>query len=117
VPKSCAHVSLSGNKRRWPPTKRGELEWKFQRPLSAKAANGSTLKVYNDEQLTHTQYRGGSVIVETITGDGLVVASGALPEREVYTVTFKPGAGEWDGPGRRSRPGRKSARQPICARR
>jgi hypothetical protein len=77
----------------------GELEWKFQRPLSAKAANGSTLKVYNDEQLTHTQYRGGSVIVETITGDGLVVASGALPEREVYTVTFKPGAGEWTALG------------------
>lgn len=73
----------------------GQLEWNFQRPLTAQAAHGSTLKIYNDEELTQTQYRGGSVIVETGKGDGLVIASGALPEREVYTVTFKPGAGEW----------------------
>lgn len=77
----------------------GKLEWQFQRPLTAKAAHGSTLTIYNDQELTHTQYRGGSVIVETIKGDGLVIASGALPEREVYTVTFKPGAGEWTALG------------------
>jgi hypothetical protein len=79
--------------------KDGKLEWQFQRPITAKATHGSTLTVYNDQELTHTQYRGGSVIVETIKGDGLVIASGALPEREVYTVTFKPGVAEWTALG------------------
>lgn len=79
--------------------KNGKLEWQFQRPLTAQATHGSTLTIYNDQELTHTQYRGGSVIVETIKGDGLVIASAALPEREVYTVTFKPGAGEWTALG------------------
>ena len=79
--------------------KDGKLEWRFQRPLTAKATHGSTLTIYNDQELTHTQYRGGSVIVETIKGDGLVIASGALPEREVYTITFKPGADEWTALG------------------
>ena len=92
--------ALSARQAEWEKTlsaahKAGQLEWKFQRPLSATAANGSTLKIYNDEELTQTQYRGGSVIVETGKGDGLIIASGVLPEREVYTVTFKPGAGEW----------------------
>lgn len=79
--------------------KDGKLEWQFQRPLTAKAAHGSTLTIYNDQELTHTQYRGGSVIVETIKGDGLVIASGALPEREVYSISFKPGVGEWTALG------------------
>src|SRR5262249_34124373 len=41
----------------------------------------------------------GSVVTDRIKGAGLVVASGANPEREVYTVTFKPGAGEWTALG------------------
>lgn len=77
----------------------GELEWKFQRPIAAKSTNGATLKIYNDEPVTMTQPRGGSMITERITGDGLVMASGANPEREIYTVTFKPGAGVWTALG------------------
>ncbi|MGE0127162.1 MAG: PSD1 and planctomycete cytochrome C domain-containing protein [Blastocatellales bacterium] len=73
----------------------GKLAWRFQRPLSAKSAHGSTLKIYNDESLTVTVYRGGSLLTERIKGDGLIVASGANPDNETYTVTFKPGAGEW----------------------
>jgi hypothetical protein len=77
----------------------GKLAWQFQRPLTAKARNGTTLTIYNDEQLEVTQYRGGSVVTDRIKGDGLVVASGADPEREVYSVSFKPGAGQWTALG------------------
>jgi hypothetical protein len=77
----------------------GRLAWRFQRPLSAKSERGSTLKIYNDESLLVTVYRGGNLITEQIKGDGLVVASGANPDNETYTVTFKPGAGEWTALG------------------
>jgi hypothetical protein len=77
----------------------GKLAWQFQYPLTAKARNGATLTIYNDEQLNVTQYRGGSVVTDQIKGDGLIVASGANPDREVYTVSFKPGAGEWTALG------------------
>jgi hypothetical protein len=77
----------------------GKLAWQFQRPISAKSANGSTLTIYNDEPLTVTVYRGGNIITETIKGEGLVVAGGANPDNETYTVTFKPGAGEWTALG------------------
>lgn len=73
----------------------GRLDWRYQRPLTATAAQGATLKIYNDEPLIVTQYRGGSLITERVVGSALVVASGANPEKEVYTVTFRPGAGEW----------------------
>jgi uncharacterized protein DUF1553/uncharacterized protein DUF1549/cytochrome c len=75
--------------------KAGDLSWQFQHPIVAKAANDATLTVYNDEPLTVTIYRGGNLITEQIKGDGLVVASGANPENETYTVSFKPGEGEW----------------------
>jgi Protein of unknown function (DUF1553)/Protein of unknown function (DUF1549)/Planctomycete cytochrome C len=77
----------------------GALSWRFQRPIAAKAAHGATLTVYNDESLTVTVYRGGNLITEQIKGDGLVVASGANPENETYTVSFKPGEGEWTALG------------------
>jgi hypothetical protein len=77
----------------------GALAWRFQRPLTAKSANGATLTIYNDEPLTVTVYRGGNIITETIKGDGLVVAGGANPDNETYTVTFKPGAGAWTALG------------------
>ncbi len=79
--------------------KSGKLEWRFQRPMTAKAANGATLKIYNDEPLVVTQYRGGTLITEQIKGDGLVVASGDDSDKETYTVAFKPGAGEWTALG------------------
>jgi hypothetical protein len=77
----------------------GALSWRFQRPIAAKAAHGATLTVYNDESLTVTVYRGGNLITEQIKGDGLVIASGANPENETYTVSFKPGEGEWTALG------------------
>ncbi|HKQ78885.1 MAG TPA: PSD1 and planctomycete cytochrome C domain-containing protein [Blastocatellia bacterium] len=77
----------------------GKLAWRFQRPLSAKSERGTTLKIYNDEPLVVTVYRGGSLLTEQINGDGLVVASGANPDNETYTVTFKPGAGRWTALG------------------
>jgi mono/diheme cytochrome c family protein len=77
----------------------GKLEWRFQRPVSARSARGAQLTIYNDEPLTVTVYRGGSVITERIIGDGLVVASGPNPEQETYTVRFKPGAGSWTALG------------------
>lgn len=77
----------------------GKLAWRFQRPLSAKSARGATLKIYNDESLTVTVYRGGSLLTEQIKGDGLIVAGGANPDNETYTVTFKPGVGEWTSLG------------------
>ena len=77
----------------------GRLAWKLQRPLTATAANGTALKIYNDEKLTVTPYRGGNLVTEEITGDGLVVASGANPDNETFTVTFRPGAGTWTALG------------------
>lgn len=77
----------------------GKLEWKFQRPISAVSANGAQLRVYNDEKLTVTPYRGGTLITEEITGDGLVVVSGPNPDNETYTIQFKPGAGDWTALG------------------
>ena len=77
----------------------GKLAWQFQRPLSAKSAHGTTLKIYNDEPLVVTVYRGGNIVTEQIKGDGLVVASGVNPDNETYTVTFKPGAGQWTALG------------------
>jgi len=77
----------------------GKLAWQFQRPMSAKAARGATLTIYNDEPLVVTVYRDISLITEQIKGDGLVVASGANPDNETYTVTFRPGAGRWTALG------------------
>ncbi|MGH9936759.1 MAG: DUF1549 domain-containing protein, partial [Blastocatellia bacterium] len=77
----------------------GKLAWQFQRPMSVAAMRGTTLKIYNDESLVVTVYRGGNLLTEQIKGDGLVVASGANPDNETYTVTFKPGAGQWTALG------------------
>ncbi|MFN0085608.1 MAG: PSD1 and planctomycete cytochrome C domain-containing protein, partial [Blastocatellia bacterium] len=77
----------------------GRLAWKLLRPLTAASSNGTTLRIYNDEKLTVAPYRGGNLITEEITGDGLVVASGANPDNETYTITLRPGAGEWTALG------------------
>ncbi len=77
----------------------GKLTWKFARPLSAFSTNGATMKIYNEEELTTTQYLRGNIETKTIKGDGLVVVSGKAPETDVYKVTVKPGAGEWTALG------------------
>ena len=67
----------------------GELQWVYQRPVSATAGR-ATLTVYNDEvpPMANTPKL-------TRPGDGLVVASGENPENETYTITLAPGAGTW----------------------
>ena len=77
----------------------GELAWKFPNPISASSSNGATMKIYRDEELTVTQYLRGNIETKTIKGDGLIVVSGKTPETDVYTVTVKPGAGEWTAIG------------------
>ena len=77
----------------------GELDWHYQRIVSAKAANGAHLTIYNDEPVDSSYYNGGSLATEKRPGDGLVVAGGPNPDNETYTVAFRPGAGTWTGLG------------------
>jgi hypothetical protein len=77
----------------------GKLAWTYQRPVSASTANGAKLTIYNDEAVDSNFYLKGSLSSEHKRGDGLVVASGANPDNETYTVTLKPGAGKWTALG------------------
>jgi hypothetical protein len=79
-------------KARW---QAGDLIWTWQRPIDARAQNGATLTIYNDEPIESNFYLDGSLKTDVKPGDGLVVASGANPDRETYVVTIKPGAGTW----------------------
>src|SRR5262249_9862736 len=73
----------------------GELAWAWQHPIAARAINGATLTIYDAEPIESNFYLDGSLKTETRPGGGLVVASGANPDRETYVVTLKPGAGVW----------------------
>ncbi len=78
----------------------GQLAWKFPTPLTAKATNGATLTIYNQELVDYNYgddrlYLG----VVKMPGNGLIVASGANPDNETYTVTMKPGVGAWTALG------------------
>ncbi|MBL8174387.1 MAG: DUF1549 domain-containing protein, partial [Bryobacterales bacterium] len=77
----------------------GDLSWKFQRPTSATAKNGAVLKVYNDEPVEMNTYTGASLTAENKPGDGLIVAQGPNPDREVYSVVLQPGPGNWTALG------------------
>jgi len=79
-------------KRRW---QAGELAWTWQHPIDAHARHGATLTIYDTEPIESNYYLDGSLKTDTKPGDGLVVASGANPDRETYVVTLKPGAGTW----------------------
>jgi len=70
-------------------------DWHIERPILAKSERGAVLKVYGDEPLDFTTYDGTSQTVERKPGNGLVIAGGPNPDNETYTVTLKPGAGEW----------------------
>ena len=74
----------------------GELTWTWQHPIAARALNGATLTIYDKEPVESNFYLDGSLKTDTKPGDGLVVASGANPDRETYAVTLKPGAGTWN---------------------
>ena len=80
-------------KTRW---EAGELTWTWQHPIAARALNGATLAIYDKEPIESNFYLDGSLKTDTKPGDGLVVASGANPDRETYVVTLKPGAGSWN---------------------
>lgn len=77
----------------------GTFAWKIQRPLTAKAQNGATLKIYNEEEIDSTPYFGGIIRGYRAPGNGLVVASGENPDRETYTVTVQPPAGTYKSLG------------------
>jgi hypothetical protein len=79
-------------KTRW---QAGELTWTWQHPIAARALNGATLTIYDKEPIENNFYLDGSLKTDTKPGDGLVVASGANPDRETYVVTVQPGAGTW----------------------
>ena len=79
-------------KARW---QAGELAWKWQRPVAARALNGATLTIYDKEPIVSNFYLDGSLRTETKPGDGLVVARGANPDRETYVITLRPGTGAW----------------------
>lgn len=78
---------------------KGELAWKYQRPVSAKAANGATLTVHNDDLVESRYYLNGSLTSERKLGAGVVIAGGENPDNETYTVQVKPGAGVWKSIG------------------
>ena len=73
----------------------GDLAWTWQHPIAARALGGATLTIYDKEPVVSNFYLDGSLNTDTRPGDGLVVASGANPDRETYVVTLKPGAGTW----------------------
>jgi hypothetical protein len=73
----------------------GKLAWKFQRPLAAASTNGSTVKIYNDEEIEMMPYFGGSIRQYRAKGNGLIIANGKNPDNETYTVTIQPGPGTW----------------------
>ena len=77
----------------------GQLDWHYQRPFSAKSANGAKLTIYNDELVDSSYYMSISLVSERRPGDGLVVVSGPNPDNETYTVAMKPGAGQWTALG------------------
>ncbi|MBI2680224.1 MAG: PSD1 domain-containing protein [Candidatus Solibacter usitatus] len=76
----------------------GELNWRFQRPLSA-AANQAKLTIYNEELVEANESEGASLVTRRVPGNGLIIASGPNPDNEMYTVTFKPGEGAWTALG------------------
>ncbi|MBL8234631.1 MAG: DUF1553 domain-containing protein, partial [Bryobacterales bacterium] len=77
----------------------GELDWKVQRPQSAKSANGATLTIYNDEPVDSYYDFRGSLVPARKPGNGLIAATGKSPDNDTYTITWKPGAGTWTAIG------------------
>ncbi|HKB09044.1 MAG TPA: DUF1549 and DUF1553 domain-containing protein, partial [Vicinamibacterales bacterium] len=79
-------------KARW---EAGELAWSWQHPVAARSVNGATLTIYDTQPVESNFYLDGSLNTAVRPGDGLVVAGGANPDRDIYIVTLKPGAGTW----------------------
>jgi hypothetical protein len=75
--------------------KAGKLAWQFQMPIAAEAAKGTKLSVMKDEVVEGNFYLNGSLYTDRGKAPGLVIASGPLPDQEVYTVRLNPGQGKW----------------------
>ncbi|MES1260839.1 MAG: PSD1 and planctomycete cytochrome C domain-containing protein [Acidobacteriota bacterium] len=76
-----------------------ERPWVWQKPVSARSANGSVLTIFDDQQIDSAFYAAGSLKFEHKRGDGLIVASGPVPDNDTYTVEIRPGAGAWTALG------------------
>src|SRR5262249_2579932 len=76
-----------------------ELNWQYQRPLSAKSMNGARLTIYNEEQVESNYYLGGKLEQGRAPGHGLVVVDGPNPDNETYAITLRPGEGTWTALG------------------
>jgi hypothetical protein len=76
-----------------------DRSWIWQKPTSASSSAGSTLRIYGAEEIDSAFYAAGSLKFEHTRGDGLVVASGRIPDNDTYTVEFHPGAGTWTALG------------------
>ncbi|MFN0171682.1 MAG: PSD1 and planctomycete cytochrome C domain-containing protein [Bryobacteraceae bacterium] len=77
----------------------GELDWRYQRPVTATSANGSRLTIYNEAMVDSNYEAGGSLVSARHAGNGLIIADGPSPDNDTYTVTLKPGAGAWTALG------------------
>ena len=71
-----------------------DRSWQWQKPVAARAGAGSILKIYNTETVD-SSVNG----FERKRGDGLIVASGPIPDNDTYTVELRPGAGTWTALG------------------
>lgn len=80
-------------------SRRGAYAWQFQRPTEAQPANGTTLQIYNDEPVESNSYVGSSMLTEQKKGEGLIIAGGASPDNDTYTVTLSPAAGRYTALG------------------
>jgi hypothetical protein len=77
----------------------GALAWIWQKPAGVRSVKGTKLIVYNDELVDSSYYASGSLKTERKRGDGLVVASGPLPDNDTYMVELRPGTGTWTALG------------------
>ena len=77
------------------PVAANDRPWRWQVPVSAKAAKGSVLTIYDQQEIDSAFYAAGSLKFEHKRGDGLVVASGPIPDNDTYTVQIRPGVGTW----------------------
>ncbi len=77
----------------------GELSWRQQKPLTAQSAAGATLSILGSEPIDSMYEFRGSLVSQRKPAPGLVAASGLTPDNDTYTVTFKPGAGDWTALG------------------
>lgn len=73
----------------------GEFSWKYPLPLTARSSGGATLTIQGALPVESMYEFRGSLVSEKKAAPGLIVASGKTPDNDTYTVTLRPGAGEW----------------------